>query len=132
MIQYVLAKPYVCGPTSCTTARILVLNRENGLRGERQSARDLSLYPRLTFGPRPREDSSMFLELTYRADDKAVLINMALVRYVFPMAEGCDLIFDPHHSASVSESFAEIQQRLGTVLRKKTARRKVTDAERGC
>ena len=67
----------------------------------------------------------MFLELTHKADDKTVLINMALVRYVYPMAEGCDLIFDPHHSASVSESPAEIQQRLATTHSKKKRARSV-------
>ena len=46
------------------------------------------------------------------------------------MAEGCDLIFDLRHSASVSESFAEIQQRLATA-HGKTARTKGSDAERG-
>ena len=61
----------------------------------------------------------MFLELTHRADGKAVLVNMALVRYVYPMAEGCDLIFDPHHSASVSETPAEIQQLLATGRKKR-------------
>ncbi len=66
----------------------------------------------------------MFLELTHKADDKTFLINMALVRYIYPMAEGCDLIFDPHHSASVSESFAEIQQRLATAHGKKQRARR--------
>ena len=66
----------------------------------------------------------MFVELTYKADGKAVLINMALVRYVYPMADGCDLIFDSNHSANVSESPAEVQQRLQTALNgKKPARR---------
>ena len=67
----------------------------------------------------------MFLELTHKADDKTVLVNMTLVRYVYPMAEGCDLIFDPDHSASVSESFAEIQQRLATAHSKKQRARRV-------
>ena len=67
----------------------------------------------------------MFVELTYKADGKAVLINMALVRFVYPMADGCDLIFDPNHSASVSESPAEVQQRLEAAAfnGKKPARR---------
>jgi len=63
----------------------------------------------------------MFLDLTHNVDGKAVLVNMDLVRYVYPMAGGCDLIFDPHHSASVLESPAEIQQLLGG--KKKRARR---------
>ena len=66
----------------------------------------------------------MFVELTYKADGKAVLINMALVRYVYQMADGCDLIFDSNHSASVSEGPAEVQQRLEVALSgKKPARR---------
>ena len=66
----------------------------------------------------------MFVELTYKADGKAVLINMALVRYVYQMADGCDLIFDSNHSASVSEGPAEVQQRLEVALNgKKPARR---------
>ena len=64
----------------------------------------------------------MFLALTHKPDGKAVLVNMTLVRYVYPMAEGCDLIFDPHHSASVSESPAEIRQLL-TTGKKKRARK---------
>ena len=67
----------------------------------------------------------MFVELTHKADGKVVLINMALVRYVYPMADGCDLIFDPHHSASVLESSEEIQQRLGAALIGKKRARKV-------
>ena len=67
----------------------------------------------------------MFVELTYKADGKAVLINMALVRFVYPMADGCDLIFDPNHSASVSEGPAEVQQRLETALNGKKAARRV-------
>ena len=67
----------------------------------------------------------MFVELTYKADGKTVLINMALVRYVYPMADGCDLIFDPNHSASVLESPAEVQQRLEAVLNGKKRARKV-------
>ena len=67
----------------------------------------------------------MFVELTHKADGKAVLINMALVRFVYPMADGCDLIFDPNHSASVSEGPAEVQQRLeaAALNGKKPARR---------
>jgi hypothetical protein len=60
----------------------------------------------------------MFLELTYKADGKAVLINMALVRYVYPMTDGSDLVFDDQHQASVSENIAEIQQRLATAQKK--------------
>jgi hypothetical protein len=53
----------------------------------------------------------MFLELTYKAGDKAVLINMGLVRYVYPMADGgSDLIFDHEHQASVTESVEEIRK----------------------
>ena len=66
----------------------------------------------------------MFLELTYKADNKAVLVNMAIVRYVYPMVDGCDLIFDPNQSASVAESLAEIQQRLATAQGKKPRARK--------
>ena len=65
----------------------------------------------------------MFLKFTHKVDGKAVLINMSLVRYVYPMADGCDLIFDTHHSASVSESLAEIEQLLATASRKKRAPR---------
>src|SRR5215203_2435156 len=65
--------------------------------------------------------NEMFLDLTHKVDGKAVLVNIDLVRYVYPMAEGCDLIFDPHHSASVLESPAEIQQLLGG--KKRRARR---------
>ena len=66
----------------------------------------------------------MFLKFTHKVDGKAVLINMALVRYVYPMADGCDLIFDSNHSANVSESPAEVQQRLQAALNgKKPARR---------
>ena len=54
----------------------------------------------------------MFFELTHKVDGKPILVNMGLVRYVYPMAEGSDLIFDPHHSASVSETPEEIQQLL--------------------
>ena len=68
----------------------------------------------------------MFLELTHKPDDKLVLVNMDLVRYVYPMAEGCDLIFDPHHSASVSQSVAEIQQRLATAQGKRKRARSRT------
>ena len=67
----------------------------------------------------------MFFQFNHKVDGKAVLVNMALVRYVYPMADGCDLIFDPHHSASVSESFAEIQQRLATAHGKKQRARSV-------
>ena len=66
----------------------------------------------------------MFLELTHKADNKAVLVNMAVVRYIYPMADGCDLIFDPNQSASVAESLAEIQQRLATAQGKKQRARK--------
>ena len=65
----------------------------------------------------------MFLKFTHKVDGKAVLINMSLVRYVYPMADGCDLIFDTHHSVSVSESPAEIEQLLATAPRKKRAPR---------
>ena len=65
----------------------------------------------------------MFLELTHKADNKAVLVNMAVVRFVYPMVDGCDLIFEPNHSASVAESLAEIQQRLATHGRKQRARK---------
>jgi hypothetical protein len=54
----------------------------------------------------------VFLELTHKVDGKPLLINMSLVRLVYPMAEGSDLIFDPHHTASVVEEHAEILQRL--------------------
>jgi hypothetical protein len=74
----------------------------------------------------------MFLEFTHKSDGKAVLINMALVRYVYPMADGCDLIFDANHSASVSESPAEIRQWLATAhdrkVRGRKARRPTVDA----
>jgi len=66
----------------------------------------------------------MFLELTHKADNKAVLVNMAVVRYVYPMADGCDLIFDPNQSTSVAESLAEIQQRLATAQGKRQRTRK--------
>ena len=66
----------------------------------------------------------MFLELTHKADNKAVLVNMAIVRYVYPMVDGCDLIFDPNHSATVAESLAEIQQRLATAQGTKPRARK--------
>ena len=67
----------------------------------------------------------MFFEFTHKVDGKVVLVNMALVRYIYPMTEGCDLIFDPHHSASVSESPAEIQQWLAAAAAggKKRARK---------
>ena len=74
----------------------------------------------------------MFLELTHKSDGKAVLVNMDLVRYVYPMADGCDLIFDPNHSASVSESPAEIRQWRPTAhdrkARARKARRPTVDA----
>jgi hypothetical protein len=66
----------------------------------------------------------MFFEFTHKSDGKAVLINMDLVRYVYPMADGCDLIFDANHSASVSESPAEIRQWLATGHDRKTRARK--------
>ena len=74
----------------------------------------------------------MFFEFTHKSDGKAVLINMALVRYVYPMADGCDLIFDANHSASVSESPAEIRQWLAAAqdrkMRGRKARRPTVDA----
>ena len=66
----------------------------------------------------------MFFQFNHKVDGKAVLVNMALVRYVYPMTDGCDLIFDPHHSASVSESLEEIQQRLATAQSKRKRARK--------
>ena len=64
----------------------------------------------------------MFFEFTHKVDGKAVLVNMALVRYIYPMTDGCDLIFDPHHSASVSESPAKIKQLLAAALNGKKKR----------
>jgi len=61
----------------------------------------------------------MFLKFTHKVDGKAVLINMSLVRYVYPMADGCDLIFDPHNSVNVSEGPAEIEQLLVTAHNRK-------------
>ena len=71
----------------------------------------------------------MFLELTYKAGDKTVLINMDLVRYVYPMADGgCDLIFDHEHQASVTESINEIKQRLEAT---RTSKKRVRQAPKG-
>ena len=66
----------------------------------------------------------MFLELTHKVDDKVILVNMAVVRFVYPMVDGCDLIFDPNHSASVAENLAEIQQRLAAAHGEKQRARK--------
>jgi hypothetical protein len=70
----------------------------------------------------------VFLELTHKADGKPVVINMSLVRLVYPMANGTDLIFDPHHTASVAEDPTEILQRLGGKKRAQRTRRPSVDA----
>ena len=67
----------------------------------------------------------MFLNLTHKADEKAVLINIALVRYIYPMADGCDLIFDPHLLVSVPEGPAEIEQLLAAARNRKKRAPKV-------
>lgn len=72
----------------------------------------------------------MFLELTYKADGKRVLVNMALVRLVYPMADGSDLIFDPNHTATVVEGHAEISQRLAARKRARKARTAGADASK--
>ena len=67
----------------------------------------------------------MFLKFTHKVDGKSVLINTALVRYIYPMADGCDLIFDPHHSVSVSEGPTEIERLLATARKKRAPRPRV-------
>jgi hypothetical protein len=72
---------------------------------------------------REKEGELVVLELTHKVDGKRIIINMELVRIVYPMAEGSDLIFDPHHTASVAESPVEISQLLANASKRTPARK---------